>query len=56
MKMTIGKKLFLCFGTALLLTLIVGGAALQGLSSVGALMDKAIKVNSKKLALAANIA
>jgi len=53
--MTIGKKLFLSFGVALALTLAVSALALQGLTALGADLDKVVKVNARKVFLATDI-
>ena len=54
-QMTIGKKLFLSFGVALALTLAVSALALQGLTALGADLDKVVKVNARKVFLATDI-
>jgi methyl-accepting chemotaxis protein len=53
--MTIGKKLFMSFGAALALTLIVSFVSLQGIGSVGASLNKVIKVNARKQFLAGDM-
>ncbi|MGJ5816409.1 methyl-accepting chemotaxis protein [Paludibaculum fermentans] len=53
--MTIGKKLLLSFGVALALTLAVSALALQGFSALGADLEKVVRVNSRKVYLAADI-
>ena len=53
--MTIGKKLFLSFGAALVLTLVVSVVSLLGISSLGSGMDKLIKVNARKVYLAGDL-
>jgi methyl-accepting chemotaxis protein/methyl-accepting chemotaxis protein-1 (serine sensor receptor) len=54
-QMTIGKKLFLSFGAALALTLVVSLFALQSIGSLGGSLDKAIKVNARKRYLASDM-
>ncbi len=54
-QMTIGKKLLLSFGAALGLTLAVSALALEGLTSLGAGMEKVINVNARALYLATDI-
>ena len=53
--MTIGKKLFLSLGGALVLTLAVSALALQGFGSLGRAVDKLIKVNARKQYLAGDM-
>ena len=50
--MTIGKKLFASFGTALLLTLIVGGTAIWIIGNLGTGFENLVHVVSKKRLLA----
>jgi len=54
-QMTIGKKLFVSFGVAIALTLVVGGTSLWLISSLGTSLKKAVTVTARKQLLAANI-
>ncbi len=54
-QMTIGKKLFLSFGGAALLTLIVSFFALQSIGTLGAMLDRIISRTSQKQYLACTI-
>ncbi len=54
-KMTIGRKLFLCFGAALALTAGIGLVALTSFSSLEAQVKKMVNVNSRKMVLAGYI-
>ena len=54
-KMTIGKKLFLSFGAALVLTLVVSLVALQSLGSLGAMLDRVMNKTARKQYLACSI-
>jgi methyl-accepting chemotaxis protein/methyl-accepting chemotaxis protein-1 (serine sensor receptor) len=54
-QMTIGKKLFLSFGSALLLTLIVGGVAFWAIGSLGASIAEVANMTARKQVLAASI-
>ncbi len=53
--MTIGKQLYLVFGTALTLTLAAGFLGINGIKSVSSASDKQIKVYAAKRALARNV-
>jgi methyl-accepting chemotaxis protein/methyl-accepting chemotaxis protein-1 (serine sensor receptor) len=54
--MTIGKKLFLSAGSALLMTVLMGLAALLGVNSLGRNVDKLSVVEARKMYLAGDIA
>jgi methyl-accepting chemotaxis protein len=54
-QMTIGKKLFVSFGAALALTLVVGGASLWLISNLGASLTKLANVTARKQFLASEI-
>ena len=54
-QMTIGRKLFLSFGTALVLTLAVSFLALNDIGNLGGVADKLVKVSAKKQALSGDI-
>jgi methyl-accepting chemotaxis protein len=53
--MTIGQKLYLNFGAALLLTLGLGGLAAWSVENLGATIDKAAKKNALKVYLAGDM-
>jgi methyl-accepting chemotaxis protein/methyl-accepting chemotaxis protein-1 (serine sensor receptor) len=53
--MTIGKKLFLCFGAALAMTIVVGIGALLGMGSLGQTVSGLIHVNARRLYLAGEV-
>jgi methyl-accepting chemotaxis protein/methyl-accepting chemotaxis protein-1 (serine sensor receptor) len=53
--MTIGKKLFLSFGAALALTLVVSVVSLVDISSLATALNKVIKVDATKRFLASDI-
>jgi len=53
--MTIGKKLFISFGAALVLTLVVGVVSLQSIGGIGASLNKVVNVNARKQFLAGDI-
>jgi methyl-accepting chemotaxis protein/methyl-accepting chemotaxis protein-1 (serine sensor receptor) len=53
--MTIGKKLYLAFGAALLLTLLVSFVSWSSTSTLGASIDRLTKVNAKKLYLSGEV-
>jgi methyl-accepting chemotaxis protein len=54
-KMTIGRKMFLGFGSALALTLAMSAVALYGVGTLGDLNDTLVKVAAEKRFLAADI-
>ena len=54
-QISVGKKLFASFGAALALTLGVSFTSLEAIGSLGASIDKLIKVNARKLYLAGEI-
>ncbi len=54
-QMTIGKKLYLSCGAALMLTLAVSVLSLQGFNSLGDEMNRMVKVTARKLYLASEI-
>ena len=54
-QMTIGKKLFLSFGAALVLTAGVGFLALVSIDSLGGVNDKLVKMTAQKRFLASDI-
>ncbi len=54
-KMTIGKKLFLSFGAALVLTLTISFVSLNGIGDVGGVCDQLAKVTARKQFLASGI-
>jgi methyl-accepting chemotaxis protein len=54
-KMTIGKKLFMSFGAALVLTLVVSFVALQSIGSVDGMLREVINKTAKKQYLACAI-
>jgi methyl-accepting chemotaxis protein/methyl-accepting chemotaxis protein-1 (serine sensor receptor) len=54
-KMTIGKKLFLSFGGAVVLTLAVAVVSLNGIGDVGGVCDQLAKVTARKQFLASGI-
>jgi len=54
-QMTIGKKLFVSFGAALALTLVLGGTSMWLISSLGASLNKTTNVEARKQALATEI-
>lgn len=54
-QMTIGRKLFLSFGAALTLTLVVSVVALQGIGGLGSKIEKLVKVNARKQYLAGDL-
>jgi methyl-accepting chemotaxis protein/methyl-accepting chemotaxis protein-1 (serine sensor receptor) len=54
-QMTIGKKLFLSFGAALALTLLVSLFALRGFSTLGGTMNQLIQVTARKQFLAGDL-
>lgn len=53
--MTIGRKLFLSYAAALLLTLLVSALALQGNHSLETALTKVVNVNARKVFLATDI-
>jgi methyl-accepting chemotaxis protein/methyl-accepting chemotaxis protein-1 (serine sensor receptor) len=53
--MTIGKKLFLSFGAAVALTLILGGVTMFSIGNLGASIEKVVNVYAKKRFLASQI-
>jgi methyl-accepting chemotaxis protein len=54
-QMTVGKKLFLSFGAALVLTLAVGAYALFAISTLGGMSDRLVKVAANKRFLASDL-
>jgi methyl-accepting chemotaxis protein len=54
-QMTIGKKLFLSVGAALVLTAAVGAFALITIGSLGGVSDKLVKVTARKRFLASDL-
>ena len=54
-QMTIGKKLFLSFGGALLLTLVVSFVAMESIASLGAALDRVMNKTAAKQYLACTI-
>src|SRR5664279_1358268 len=54
-QMTIGRKLFLSFGAAMVLTLAVSFLALNDIGNLGGVTDRLVKVNAKKQALSGDI-
>src|ERR1019366_9263369 len=54
-QMTIGRKLFLSFGAALVLTLGVSVLALIDIGNLGGVTDRLVKVNAKKQSLSGDI-
>ena len=54
-QMTIGTKLFLSFGAALVLTLAVSFLALNDIGNLGGVTDKLVKVSAKKQSLSGDI-
>jgi len=54
-QMTIGKKLFLSFGAALVLTLAVSFLALNDIGNLGGMTDRLVKVDAKKQSLSGDI-
>lgn len=53
--MTIGKKLLLSFGAVLVLTLVVSGTAIWGISTLGTSMDNVVNVAGQKRYLVSRI-
>src|SRR5436190_1411592 len=54
-QMTLGKKLFLSFGAALALTLILGGVAMWAIGTLGASVAEVANMTARKQFLAASI-
>src|ERR1035441_4937862 len=54
-QMTIGTKLFLSFGAALVLTLAVSFLALNDIGNLGGMTDRLVEVSSKKQSLSGDI-
>src|ERR1035441_10433011 len=54
-QMTIGRKLFLSFGAALVLTLAMSFLALNDIGNLGGMTDKLVKVSAKKQSLSGDI-
>jgi CHASE3 domain sensor protein len=54
-QMTIGKKLFICLGALMVLTMALGAYALVGFSSLGTTMERLVNGNTKRQALAGAI-
>src|ERR1035441_62482 len=54
-QMTIGRKLFLSFGAALVLTLAVSFLALNDIGNLGGMADRLVKVSARKQALSGDI-
>jgi methyl-accepting chemotaxis protein len=53
--MTVGKKLLLSFGAAMVLTLAGGAFALSAIGNIGGVNDKLVKVTARKRFLASDI-